>query len=86
MFLYKKTETSSNQPVSVRFYFLGQKPVCLGFDSFWLGFFLVFFRFQFFRFQAYKTEIEPVGFFKILISFFFRFSRFNRFFSFFAHP
>jgi hypothetical protein len=50
---------------------------------------------RFFRFQAYKTETEPVSFFKILISFFygsvfsiifFQFSRFNRFFDFFAHP
>jgi hypothetical protein len=94
-----------------RFGFLGQKPVQAGltrffrFDSFWL----VFFRFgsvfsgfgsvRFFRFEAYKTETEPVGFFKILIGsigffsrfgffgyFFFWFSRFNRFFSFFAHP
>jgi hypothetical protein len=31
---------------------------------FWLGFF------WFFRFQTYKTETEPVGFFKILIGFF----------------
>jgi hypothetical protein len=52
-----------------------------GLARFWLGlaqFFPVrlnFFRFgfgsvRFFRFQAYKTETEPVGFFKILIGFF----------------
>jgi hypothetical protein len=51
---------------------------------------------RFFWFFAYKTETEPADFFKILIGFFFsvrffrlfvfRFSRFNRFFSFFAHP
>jgi hypothetical protein len=71
-----------------------------GFDSVflvWLGFFFLFGfgLVRFFRFQAYKTETEPVGFFKILIgffftvrffSFFFRFSRFNRFFDFFLTP
>jgi hypothetical protein len=56
---------------------------------------------RFFRFQTYKLKpnrTEPVGFFKILIGLigffhgsvfliiFFRFSRFNRFFDFFAHP
>jgi hypothetical protein len=30
--LKKKTETGSNRPVSVRFGFLGQKPVLLGFS------------------------------------------------------
>jgi len=60
--------------------------VWLGFGSVfsvWLGFFPVFFRFgsvQFFRFQAYKTETEPVGFFKILIGFFLRFGFFGYFF------
>jgi hypothetical protein len=34
----KKTKTGSNRPVSVRFGFLEQKPV-------WLGFFFVFFGF-----------------------------------------
>ena len=69
------------------------KPVWLGFGlvfSVWLGFFTDWF----FQFQTYKTEIEPVGFFKILISFFtvrffrlyfFQFSRFNQFFNFFTH-
>jgi hypothetical protein len=48
-FFLKKTKTGSNQPVSVRFSFLGQKPVQLGFSwfgsvfsvfcRFWLGFF-----------------------------------------------
>jgi hypothetical protein len=55
--LKKKTETGSNRPVSVRFVFLGQKPVWLGFSGFgsvfssfglvfsvWLGF-SGFFRF-----------------------------------------
>jgi hypothetical protein len=40
-FLKKKTETGSNRPVSVRFGFLGQKPVQTGlalFFRFWLGF------------------------------------------------
>jgi hypothetical protein len=35
----------------------------------------------FFQFQAYKTETEPVGFFKILIGFFSRFGFFGYFFS-----
>jgi hypothetical protein len=62
-FFFKKTETGSNQPVLVRFGFLGQKPVQTGLARFfWFG--SVFFRFGFgsvslFWFQAYKTEIEP---------------------------
>ena len=42
IFFFKKTETGSNRPVSVRFGFLGQKPVQTGlarFFRFWLGFF-----------------------------------------------
>jgi hypothetical protein len=71
--------------------------------SVWLGFFLGFFLFEFgsvwfFLFQAYKTETEPVGFFKILIGLigffhssvflviFFWFSWFSRFFNFSTHP
>jgi hypothetical protein len=41
LFFEKKTETGSNQPVSVRFGFLGKKPVQIGlawFFRFWLGF------------------------------------------------
>jgi hypothetical protein len=37
----KRTETGSNRPVSVRFGFLGKKPVQIGlarFFRFWLGF------------------------------------------------
>ena len=76
------------------FRFLGQKPVQTGltwffrFDSFWLVFFRfgsVFFRFGFgsvFSFKAYKSETEPVGFFKILIGLIGFFSRFD-FFSYF---
>ena len=40
-FFFFKTETGSNRPVSVRFGFLGQKPVQTGlarFFRFWLGF------------------------------------------------
>ena len=63
--------------------------VWLGFSGlawFWLGFFPVFCRFRFssvwfFWFFAYKTEIEPAGFFKNLIGFFFRFGFFGYFFS-----
>jgi hypothetical protein len=43
-----QTETGSNRPVSVRFGFLGQKPVWLGFFSltlFWLGFFPIWLGF-----------------------------------------
>jgi hypothetical protein len=32
-FFLKKTETGSNRPVSIRFGFLGQKPVWLGFSG-----------------------------------------------------
>jgi hypothetical protein len=45
---FKKTETSSNRPVSVLFGFLGQKPVQTGlawFFRFWLGFFPVWLGF-----------------------------------------
>jgi len=41
LFFEKKPETGSNQPVSVRFGFLGKKPVQIGlawFFRFWLGF------------------------------------------------
>jgi hypothetical protein len=71
-FFLKKTETSSNRPVSVRFGFLKQKPVQTGlarffrFGSVLARFFLFGFgSVWFFWFHAYKTE--PVGFFKILI-------------------
>jgi hypothetical protein len=81
------------------FWFGSVFPVWLCFGSIWLSFFLVFCRFRFgsvwfFRFFAYKTETEPASFFKNLLgffsvrffrSFFFRFSRFNRFSGFFAH-
>jgi hypothetical protein len=99
---WNQTETGSNRPVSVRFGFLGQKPVQTGlarFSWFWLGFLgfgsvfrfgSVFFRFfvgfgsvWFFQFFGYKTETEPAGFFKNLISligFFFRFGFFSYFF------
>jgi hypothetical protein len=68
-FFFKKTETGSNQPVSVRFGFLGKKPVQTGLLGFpvWLGFGSVFFGFGLVRFFAYKTKTEPAGFFKSLI-------------------
>jgi hypothetical protein len=90
----KPNRTGSNLLVLVRFKFFRKKPVqtgltrfLLGFSGFdsvfliWLGFFFLFGfgLVRFFRFQAYKTETEPVGFFKILIGFFFT----VRFFSFF---
>ena len=67
-FIFFKTETGSNRPVSVRFGFLGQKPVQTGlvrFSRFWLGFsrfglvFSGFFCLGSVRFFAYKTETEP---------------------------
>jgi hypothetical protein len=39
IFLKKKTETDSNRRVSVRFGFLGQKPVQTGLTQFFSGFF-----------------------------------------------
>jgi hypothetical protein len=72
----KKTETSSNRPVSVWFF-----RIKTGSNRFGSVFFC-FFRFWFvFWFQAYKTK--PVGFFKILIYLIGFFSRFG-FFSFFS--
>jgi hypothetical protein len=49
IFFFKKTETGSNRPVSVRFVFLGQKPVQTALARFfWFGsVFPVFCRFQF---------------------------------------
>jgi hypothetical protein len=69
-----RTKTGSNRFGSVF-------SVWLGFSQFGSVFFSLgsvqfgFFQFgfgsvQFFWFQAYKTETEPVGFFKILIGFF----------------
>ena len=50
---------------------LGFFPVWLSFFPVWLGFFQFGFgSIRFFRFQVYKTETEPVSFFKILIVFF----------------
>jgi hypothetical protein len=55
--------------------------VWLGFIQVWLDFFPVFFNLgsvQFFWFRAYKTK--PIGFFKILIGFFFTVRFFQFFF------
>jgi hypothetical protein len=94
-FFFFKTETGSNRPVSVRFGFLGQKPVQTGlarFFRFWLSF-IGFFRFgsvffglaRFFRFGSVFFGFGSVrfGFFGY---FFFWFSPFNWFSGFFAHP
>ena len=46
----KKTETGSNRPISVKFGFLGQKPIQTGLARFfpvWLDFFPGFFQFGF---------------------------------------
>ena len=81
-----RTETGSNRPVLVRFVFR-TKPVqtsltrFFGLARFFSGLARLFSGF--FRFQAYKTETEPVGFFKILIGligFFLRFGFFSYFF------
>ena len=51
-------KNNRNRPVSVRFGFLGQKPVPTGFGSVfpvWLGFSSLG-SVRFFQFQAYKTE------------------------------
>jgi len=80
-FFEKKTETGSNRLVSVRFVFLGQKPVWLGFSGFgsvfssfglvfsvWLGFsgFLsVSVRFGFFGFLVIKPKPNRPVFSKI---------------------
>ena len=77
-----RAKTSSNRfgsvfPVLAWFFRFGSVfPVWLGFLSVlvWFG------SVRFFRFFAYKTETEPVSFFKILISFFLRFGFFDYFF------
>jgi len=93
-FFEKKTETGSNRPVSVRFGFLGQKPVQTGlarFFRFWLGF-LGFFRFGsilarfFFWFFVGFGLVRFFWFFAYKTKpnrtgwFFQKFNRFNRFF------
>jgi hypothetical protein len=79
---------------SVQLGFFGLARFSLGFSGlarFFSGFLSVSVRFgsvRFFWFFAYKTETEPIGFFKNVIGligfffgsvFFFRFSRFNHF-------
>jgi hypothetical protein len=87
-FFKKKPETGSNRPGSVRFSFLGKKPVqtglawffrfWLGLARFWLGFFSGFLsvsvRFGFFGFLFIKPKPNRTG------RFFQKFNRFNRFF------
>ena len=108
--LKKKTESKPVQTDRFRFGLIWFFRIKNGsnrlgrFFSFWLGFFGLsrFFSglgsVRFFQFQTYKTETEPVGFFKILIGlidffsrfsffgYFFLLSRFSRFFDFFTHP
>ena len=99
IFFWKKnrnrTETGSNRPVSVRFGFLGKKPVQIGLARFFrFGsvlarfFFLVFCQFRFglvfFGFLFIKSKSKPnrTGwFFKKFNRFFFRFDFFSYFFS-----
>jgi hypothetical protein len=66
-----KTETGSNQPVSIWFgLFFGQKPVQTGLTRVFFCLARFFFDLGSVRFHAYKTETEPVDVFKILIDFF----------------
>jgi len=87
-FFFKKTKTSSNQLVAVWFgpvQFFRTKQVQTGLARFFFQF--GFGSSRFFRFQTYKTETEPVGFFKILIGligFFSRFGFFGYFFMIFS--
>jgi hypothetical protein len=82
-FILKKNRNPTDR---FQFGFLEEKrfkPVWFCFSVRFRFFFLFGFgSVQFFRFQIYKTETEPVGFFKILISFFLRFIFFSYFFYF----
>jgi hypothetical protein len=80
-YFFKKTETGSNRPVSVRFGFLGQKPVQTGlarfvsglaqFSRFWLGLFPIWLGFLYFGLGFFRVWL---GFFSIWLGFFrFRF-------------
>jgi len=90
-FYFKKTETGSNRPVSVRFGFLGKKPVQTGLDRFfwfWLGFLSLarFFWFGSVFFPVFSVSVRFFGFLLIKPKpnrtgrFFQNFNRFNRFF------
>jgi hypothetical protein len=63
----KKTETSSNRPVSVRFGYFGEKTGSNHFGSV-------------FSVSGLQNQTEPIDFFKILIGFFFHGSIFQFFF------
>jgi hypothetical protein len=65
-----RTGTGSNRPGLVWLGYFRKKPVQPGLAQFFSG------SVRFFQFQAYKTETEPVGFFKILIGFFSQFGFF----------
>jgi len=73
IFFLKKTKTRSNRPVSVRFGFLGQKPVQTGLARFF-RFGSVFFRFFLFRFGFLLIKPNQTGWL------FQNFNRFNMFF------
>ena len=90
-FFLKKTETGSNRPVSVRFGFLGKKPVQTSLDRFfwfWLGFLSLarFFWFGSVFFPVFSVSVRFFGFLLIkpkpnrTCRFFQNFNRFNRFF------
>jgi hypothetical protein len=72
-----KTEPESVQTDRFRFGYFRKKGDSNRFGSVFFGLGSILF----FQFQAYKTETEPVGFFKILIGFFSRFGFFGYFFS-----
>ena len=97
-----RTETGSNRPVSVWFGFFREKTgsnrfgsVLARFFLVWLGFFPGFFLFRFGSVFCLQNRNRTGRFFQnfnrfffsvFSVIFFFRFSRFNRVFSFFAHP
>jgi len=70
-FGYFRTKTGSNRLGSVFSAWLGFFSGLTRVFSVWVRFgFFDLSSVWFFRFQTYKTETEPVGFFKILIGFF----------------
>jgi hypothetical protein len=79
-FFLKKTETGSNRPVSVRFGFLGQKPIQTGlvrfvsglarFSRFWLGLFPIWLGFLYFGLGFFRFWLSLARFFFNLARFF----------------
>ena len=91
-FSFKKNRNGSNRPVSVRFGFLGKKPVQTSLARFWLGFLRVWLGFRFIKpkpnrtgrfFQNFNRFFFTVQFFRLLFS---SFLGFLGFFYFFTYP